>query len=321
MKHGLSLVLILLVALALVLLILAACQATPAGRPTLTPCPAPICTPTPTLTPRPSPTPTPTLCPVPICTPTSTSTPRIPTDTPRPTGTSQPTNTPRPTITITSQPSPTPRPPLRVEAEWPPRMTKGRANSVTISLVRILFSPSPEPSRIVVTATLIPIPYGTPGLPPEQAFGSEYEVCAEADLAAAGFDKDSLTPQPNCQSLDQERISWTWNITPKNEGEQRIPVSIMLQWTPKSGGQSIYRKVWERTLIISVEDDTIVLGMLCPTSMVPIIVAVAIAAIISLGGGLKTLVGDWFTRPIKWLQKQWQKGRPPTRPPFPPQKS
>ena len=245
-------------------------------------------TPEPTNTSHPS-TPTST----PIASPTSTPTKR-PTNTPRPpTPTSTLIRTPMPTRTPFSTELPSTgggpqEPPNMVEAEWPKKMEMGRSDSVRVALVQITgYMPTVEiTGHAVVGAS--PIPVGTPGVPPEKAFGPEYEVCGIATLVTTAFDVKPATTE--CLSLDQPRVTWEWNIIPRGPGAQVVNVSLDFRWKPKDGSDlPTQSQVWRARLDVLVDKPML------PTSLLNVM---------NFGGGFLGL-----TLTVPWLHEKTKRRR------------
>ena len=141
-----------------------------------------------------------------------------------------------------------------IEAEWPERMEIDRSDYIRVSLVRTTggkYVPTIEViGHTVVAATLVPV--GTPEAPVEIAFGPAYKASAVARLEGTAFE---ITPlETEYQSLDQDRITWDWNILPLKSGPQIINARIIVQWEPTEGeGNTIERTIWRAPLEIVVK--------------------------------------------------------------------
>ena len=180
------------------------------------------------------------------------------------TPTEAPTDTPLPAPTLT----PTPLPKVMVEAEWPSRMEIDRSDYVRVSLVRTAeggFTPTVEVAgHTAVVAT--PIPVGTPGAPLATAFGPACKASAVARLEGAAFEISLL--EPEVQSLDQDRITWDWNILPVKPGSQTVNACVIVRWQPSEGEwDAIERMVWRAPLAIEVEEPWIKTGQLSVLSL------------------------------------------------------
>jgi hypothetical protein len=188
-------------------------------------------------------TPSPTPEPSPV-----TETPVVP-----PTGTptiESPTDTPLPPPSLT----PTPVPARLIEAEWPERMEVDQADYVRVSLVRTedgTCVPTVEKEGHTV-AVATPEPVGTPGAPVEGRFGPAYKVSAAARLEGTTFKIMPL--ETRYQSLDQDQITWVWNICPLEPGPQIINAHVVIQWKPAEGeGDPIECTIWRAPLEIAVK--------------------------------------------------------------------
>lgn len=159
-------------------------------------------------------------------------------------------------------------PTAMVEAEWPKKMEIDRSDSIRVSLVRTtgqVFVPTIEIAGHTVIAAS-PIPFGTPKVPLERAFGPGYKASAIANLAGTAFKITSVTTE--YQSLEQPRITWEWNIMPEKPGPQTINANIQIQWEPIGGdGETIQRPIWRSRLDILVEKPLIATDQLSVTSL------------------------------------------------------
>ena len=211
------------------------------------------------------------------------------------TPTEAPTDTPLPTPTLT----PTPLPKVMVEAEWPSRMEIDRSDYVRVSLVRTAegeFAPTVEVAgHTAVIAT--PIPVGTPGAPLPTAFGPAYKASAVAKLEGAAFEISLLELEH--QSLDQDRITWDWNILPLKPVSQIINACVIVRWQPSEGEwDAIERTVWRTPLVIEVEEPWIKTGQLSVFSLAS-----------SLLGSV--LTAPWlYQRISKIAERRWKRSDP-----------
>jgi len=140
-----------------------------------------------------------------------------------------------------------------VEAEWPERMEIDRSDYIRISLRKIedTFVPTIEVTgHTAVTATIAPVG-GTPETPIESAYGPEYKAYVTARLEGTAFEITS--PGAEYQSLDQDRITWDWNILPLKPGRQTINACVIVQWRSIGGkSEPIDRTIWRAPLTIVV---------------------------------------------------------------------
>jgi len=148
------------------------------------------------------------------------------------------------------RPSPTPETLHQriVEVEWPPRMRLGDSD-----IIRLSFIPSPEGGYIPtiefeeheVVTTAVPIP--------AERF-ERYYVYATANLHAVGFDVEPGEFPPQEVLIDQP-TSWRWSIKPRQAGEHRINLSLVLRWEPRetaSEARASEQLVWSDSLSITV---------------------------------------------------------------------
>jgi hypothetical protein len=152
---------------------------------------------------------------------------------------------------------------MMIEAEWPGRMEMDASDYIRISLVRTEegeFIPTVEVTgHTAIAAT--PRPVGTPEAPIEEAFGAAYKASAVARLEGANFEINAL--ETGYQSLDQDRITWDWNISPLKPGEQTLNARIVVRWEPVEGdGDAIERTIWRAPLPITIETPWLKRGQL-----------------------------------------------------------
>ena len=135
-----------------------------------------------------------------------------------------------------------------VEVEWPPRMRLGDSD-----IIRLSFIPSPEGGYIPtiefeeheVVTTAVPIP--------AERF-ERYYVYATANLHAVGFDVEPGEFPPQEVLIDQPTF-WRWSIKPRQAGEHRINLSLVLRWEPRetaSEARASEQLVWSDSLSITV---------------------------------------------------------------------
>jgi hypothetical protein len=195
-----------------------------------------------------------------------------------------------PTPTSEPQITQTPIPNAIIEAEWPTRMEMGRSDSIRVSLIRAeghTFIPTVEKiGHIAIAAT--PIPAGTPEAPLEKAFGQEYEACATANLVGAAFEIRAVATE--CRSVDQPKVTWEWNIIPRESGTQVVNVSLDVQWKPIKGDRPIKEyQLWRSRIDIVVDKPLVPANVL---------------NVINWGGGFAGLM---LTAP--WLYEETRKRR------------
>jgi hypothetical protein len=131
-----------------------------------------------------------------------------------------------------------------VELEWPQQMRLGDSD-----IVRMALMPSQEgytvtaefPEHQTVTRT---VSVRRPG---------GYDLSAIGRLDAVGFE---LSPQGD-QAYDLlmgEVVTWRWTLTPRNAGQHRLSVSLLLRWTPQSGTTGAAREstIFSRGLNVDV---------------------------------------------------------------------
>ena len=219
-------------------------------------------------------------CPVPPCDgggdvpkPTHTPAPTF-TDTPAPPNINKTPPCHPPVCSDTPSPlpslTPVPLPTVMVEVEWPERMEIDRSGYVMVSLVRTAegeFVPTVETTEhIVIAATSVRVS-GTPEAPIEKAFGPMYKAYAIARLEGAAFEIRPLGTEH--QSLDQDQITWDWNILPLKPGHQIINVCVIVQWQPTEEKRDIIeRTIWRVPLTVVVEQSWIKTDQLSIASLI-----------------------------------------------------
>jgi len=203
----------------------------------------------------------------------TTENPRTPTPTLLP---SQTTALP-PAKTATATLPPTPVPDRVFELEYPQEIERGRSDWIRITLLRT----QGQDWQVTVESTAHASEVATPQameagqVSLEGAETAGYTACVEAVLEGQSFDIGALSPE--CQSLDQARITWEWNIKPKSDtslGPQVVNIRI-------SG-------IWESTTRNSTEEHTLYRDMLEITVSQPLIAYVNLSNIVSsvIGSGL-----------------------------------
>jgi hypothetical protein len=128
---------------------------------------------------------------------------------------------------------------LAIQSGW--KFTTPVHESIAISLTIVNTSSNvpviPQPNQTQASSQLTPV--GTPHVPILEAFGPNYDVFAVAQLSASAFDVDPREQLK--QSLDQQEVIFTWNVTPKYGGGQTLNFAVTGIWIPKSGGETIER--------------------------------------------------------------------------------
>ena len=156
-------------------------------------------------------------------------------------------------------------PTMIIQADWPKQMEVDSSDSIRISLVRmqaINFIPTIQKDAEVYTTTLV---FGTPGIPIESAFGTEYSASALAKLIGVSFE---IAASKEEWGLDQPEISWNWNLVSNKPGVQRVNVTIEGNWKSKTNKSSIQRLMWDRDLEIEVIEPWIKKGQLTVASLI-----------------------------------------------------
>jgi hypothetical protein len=147
-----------------------------------------------------------------------------------------PTRTPAPQPTpIPTQPVPTPTVIIEVrtvDLEWPPRIRLGDSDVVRLALV-----PSEEGYQV---ETEFP-DHQTDTQDIQVARPGGYELVAIARLDGVGFDIAPAGEQARALPLS-EAATWHWSITPRQPGQQRLTVVLLLHWEPGPGTVGIARQ-------------------------------------------------------------------------------
>ncbi len=82
-------------------------------------------------------------------------------------------------------------------------------------------------------------------------FGIGYKASASAHLVTTSFDVQLLGTEE--RSVNQDGISWNWNITPKSSGIEVINADIEFTWKPTTlGNENIIRYFWKSPIIVTV---------------------------------------------------------------------
>ena len=128
-----------------------------------------------------------------------------------------------PTVSPTSVPTPTPQVENRVvQLEWPARMRLGE-----LDVIRLVLAPSAEGYDL--TAEFPEHQTETQEIPVPRPDG--YYLISSARLDGVGF---RISPEgEQDQYLPAGRgVAWLWSISPKEPGQQRLTVSLLLRWQP-----------------------------------------------------------------------------------------
>ncbi|HET8910860.1 MAG TPA: hypothetical protein VFN23_05315 [Ktedonobacteraceae bacterium] len=95
-----------------------------------------------------------------------------------------------------------------------------------------------------------PTPVGTPTAPIVGAFGSNYNVFAQAQLSGSAFAIDPAVQKQ--QSLDQRSVIFTWTLLPKFTGEQILNLDITGVWISTRTGPTLERPLVNRLVFLQV---------------------------------------------------------------------
>ena len=155
---------------------------------------------------------------------------------------------PLPTASAEIAPGPAERPapaitePRAVELEWPLSVRVGNSDIVRLGLVyqpEGYLTPTAEFEGHETTGAPIEIPnlYDT------------HSVSAIARLDSVAFEIDRSGDWEQ-MLLPGESLGWQWTITPRQAGRQVATLSLHLHFVPKAGGETLQRRIWNRTLTI-----------------------------------------------------------------------
>ncbi len=174
---------------------------------------------------------------------------------------------------------------LSIELYGPATLRMGNPATFTLSLVNLKSSPANTGTANPSPIFGAPIPNGTPDAPLSRAFGPGYEVHAYGQLDVSPASKFDLPQQlrQDPQSLDQQILTFSWTITPK----EALPIAVISltmvgQWifiggkgVPPGSDMSIplwqYSQSYEvaqaevaqpSSPVVSVQSVTFVLGLL-----------------------------------------------------------
>ncbi len=190
----------------------------------------------------------PTQAPAATSAPQPTATRIIPLPTLAPTQAPAATSAPQPTATRII-PLPTLAPTTIsekriIELEYPTQMRLGDSDIIRIALIPTKdgFTVTTEfPDHQVVTDT---VTVSRPG---------GYDLFAVARLDAIGFD---LSPQVEQTQVinPEDRVTWRWSLTPRSAGQQRLSISIKLQWRPQANNPNPIREttIYSKGLSVQV---------------------------------------------------------------------
>ncbi|SRR6266542_136614 len=150
-------------------------------------------------------------------------------------------------------PTTTPHPPPivgaeNVEAEYPPQMELGHAETIRVSLVYATGLNGTPTVEIAGNNGLraTPISIGTPG-PLRSALGHDYHGFIIAHLNAPSFEVKPEATQT--YSLDNpQRLDWVWTVLPNKEGTQVLSLGIDVEWVPSNGSRSITYPIYRQRL-------------------------------------------------------------------------
>lgn len=119
-------------------------------------------------------------------------------------------------------------------------------------------TPTSEPSYTPPAPTYTPTPHltlptDTPKAPlAKRSFGPAYKASAVARLEGTAFEISPTNAE--YQSLDEDRITWGWNILSTKPGHQTVNACIIVRWQPIEGEwETIERTIWRAPLTIVVE--------------------------------------------------------------------
>jgi len=131
-----------------------------------------------------------------------------------------------------------------IELEYPAQMRLGDSDIIRIALIPMKdgFTVTTEfPDHQVVTDT---VTIARPG---------GYDLFAVARLDAIGFD---LSPQAEQTQVvnPEDRVTWRWSLTPRSAGQQRLSISIKLQWRPQPNNLNPIREttIYSKGLSVQV---------------------------------------------------------------------
>jgi hypothetical protein len=153
--------------------------------------------------------------------------------------------------------TPAPAPDVLFELDYPEKVELGRSDTIRVTLRRAAEGPGTEwtatvedPAHAAIAASAQPV--GTAGAPPEGAFGPGYVACAVASLQGQGFEISEVTP--GCRPLDQERLTWEWNLRPRSDalGPQVINLRIEGRWESLEPGRVLERELFRANLRVEV---------------------------------------------------------------------
>src|SRR5688500_1193727 len=148
----------------------------------------------------------------------------------------------------------TPTPKVLIQADWPPEMAEGSSDTVVVQLIQtreeIFVAHVVRDGQTAVPATLVP--RGTPNASYKEAYGSDYKlVAASANLTSANIDILPVGEANLGYPLDEARLAWQWNISPRKQGKQVMTAEVRFRWESASGPAREHA-VWQYTLDILV---------------------------------------------------------------------
>jgi hypothetical protein len=138
-----------------------------------------------------------------------------------------------------------------IQADWPPEIAEGNSDTVAVQLIQtreeIFVAHVVRDGQTAVPATLVP--RGTPEVPYTQSYGPDYKlVAASATLASANIDIVPVGEAVQAYSLDEARLAWYWNISPRKQGKQVMIAEVRFRWESDSGEPPKEHAVWQYTL-------------------------------------------------------------------------
>lgn len=130
------------------------------------------------------------------------------------------------------------------EVEWPGRMRLGESDVVRLSLL-------PTDDGYEVLAEFAGHRTVTETVTLEQLAG--YDVIAAARLDGVGFHLAPEGDQPQDWRAGRA-LTWRWTISPRRSGQQRLSLSLTMQWRPEAGRSLPSRQVtaFSRALDVQV---------------------------------------------------------------------
>jgi hypothetical protein len=97
-------------------------------------------------------------------------------------------------------------------------------------------------------------------VPPAQAFGPQYKVCAAAYLVGKAFEPKLTTLE--CQWLDQDELEWEWSVLTNQLGTQYLHFNVVMRWMQETTKTEIVQQIWHYSARVEIEQPWIVPGQL-----------------------------------------------------------